>query len=136
MKISFKASLKTIKRIPAYLFNIGVEKSFALFLIFVLVDLFIGAGLFYYYTFFAETNIQGIEARSFNLDENLLREIVERLEEKEKLSKKNEFKTYSDLFRPREQIEIYIESEIEKDAGEAIETEQEIELEPENENNN
>lgn len=116
MNFKFKIKIKTWQKSVLKIFDFLVARAFIFFLVLFVIDLGLGALVFYRYTFPSQDMVVETETKPLQLDKPLLEEILREIEKNEERFLETESKTYPNLFGAREEIK---REEIEE--GEVIE---------------
>jgi len=94
VKINFEKIERNFKKIVLFL----GERAFISFIIFVLLALFTGGAIFYYYGFLVITEEPIIATRVIELDENLYQNFLDNYTQRKQKFIEADFKTYSNPF--------------------------------------
>ena len=101
MAFKFKPKPKNVrKRRKAIIgvFNFLAYKAFFLFLALFIIDLLLGALIFYYYTFFSQEAIEE-QGGVLKLNKDLLEQSLRQTQENQQRFDSADAKTYDDLFK-------------------------------------
>lgn len=102
-----KIKLKEIKEKLQKRARMAGEKAFLFFLILFFIALLIGGLIFYHYKKLIEKAEFEFSTKSIQFDENVYKEVLQRIEAREKRFQEAEFKTYPDPFAaPIAEVEV------------------------------
>ncbi|MBL7156218.1 MAG: hypothetical protein ISS87_01290 [Candidatus Pacebacteria bacterium] len=101
MKINLLELKLLLKRIPEILLN----KVILFFFILILFNLLIGSFVYYKYSFLVLKKEITVTDNGLMLEQELLNNIINKLDEREKSFQETETKIYPDLFKPKEETE-------------------------------
>ena len=100
-KFKFKSqNIKKWRKAVIGIFNFLTYKAFFLFLIFFVIDLFLGALIFYRYTVFSEETIEA-QRDPLKLNKGLLEQALQQRQKDQQRFDNADAKTYYGLFESR-----------------------------------